>query len=665
MTSQRVPVGGNGAFSIAIPPGTYRVEVERLGRRQAVGQNLVIASGASGQNTIQIDLGPASETVQVEARAPASQDDPPDVGRSYETRFVRSLPVIDRNYQELHGLMSGITPPSVNFSRTVDPQRSRQFNTDGLPSFTNDNELDGVSIREPVTGVLSVRVLPNEAVKQLNLRTSNYSADNGFAAGSISNVFTRPGTNGLHGSLFGFFTNDSLEARNSLVPANVGQPRLHHWQYGATAGGALIPNNMFAFLSYEGTRDNSSALQFATVPTAAMLGGNFSGLGVTIFNPATGTTTGTGRTAFTGGLIPSGSINATSRAIARFFPLPNQSGLANNFAAQVPYTTDNNIADAKLDYRFSDALTGFLRYGISHINATQDSLFGPVIGSPETAGLRNHQASVSLVGNYYGIIGELQFGYSRYRNEITSSAVPAVFPASLTGTGGTLPFLSITGLGTLGTEPGIPGRDVDNLYQGTANFHVNRGAHQVTFGLSIRSDLADGFEHMLLSSYGPNGGFLFGPGATSLAGAAPGGANAVFANSIASFLLGAPATRGIVNPMVIPSYRQNQYAAFVTDTWRVTPRLAVDVGLRWEVYSPVETRGALGEMAFTPGATAAATSLNFGSSLNNGDYDWKNLAPRVRSRVSPPRRWSRRLQCSLPVRRVSADIIFPLWPGCA
>jgi len=132
--AQRVNLQPDGSFNTTLAPGTYRVEIERDGRRQPASRNLEIVSGSS-QVTLQVELGPASEVVEVQAQAPALQDEPSDVGRGYTTRTVRSLPVFDRNYQEITGLATGVTPPSVFTDRINDPQQSRAYNANGLPAF--------------------------------------------------------------------------------------------------------------------------------------------------------------------------------------------------------------------------------------------------------------------------------------------------------------------------------------------------------------------------------------------------------------------------------------------------------------------------------------------------------------------------------------------------
>jgi len=635
---QRVNVNPDGSFMTNLPPGTYKVEIEREGQRTSAGRDLEIAPGINSQTTLQVSVGPATETLEIAAQAPAVQDQPDDIGRGLTTRTVRELPVQDRNYQELNGLLNGVTPPTTSASRTLDPQRGREYNTNGLPAFANDNLSDGSTIRDPFTGILSVRVLPDEAVEQLNVHTSNYPADSGMAAGALTNVFTRPGTNGIHGSAFEFTTNDFFQAHSGLAPAAAGEPRLHHNQYGGSIGGALMPDKMFLFLSYEGTRDNSSSPQFATVPTSEMLGGNFSGLGVTLYDPASGTPAGIGRTPLPGSMVT--SINPLSSAIASNFPAPNLPGFANNYASEVPYYDSNNVGDAKLDYRFSDALTGFLRYGISHLNTSQGSIFGNVIGSPTNSGLRNHHASISLVGNYHGILGELRFGYSRYRNAVydTSTLTPSLNSALTAAgfTGGTLPTINISGIGQIGTPAGLPSKDLDNIYDGSANFHIYRGVHQIAFGADARGELADGWSNVLYSPFGPLGaanpftfgafgGFGFEPGPASSATALSTNPNAVLASSFASFLAGAPTTAGVFHPSVLPSFRQTQIAGYVLDTVHVGNKLVVDIGVRYDAYSPVATRHPF-DALFLNSPTGGITA---GNELYHGNWDANNVAPRV------------------------------------
>lgn len=621
-SSERVDIGSDGSFTVSLPPGNYRVEVQRDGFKQTAQQNLEVVAGRTSQVSLTIEGGPTIEAIEVKANAPAADTTPPEIGRAYTSSTVRTLPVFDRNYQELIGQMPGITPPVSAFPLTFDPQGNRQVNTNGLPAYANDQLSDGISIREPNTRDLAIRVLPDEAVQQLNVISTNYPSRTGFASGSVNDVFPRPGTNGLHGSLFGYATDDFFRTRDPFVIGNSPDPTLHDRQFGGTVGGAIIPDRLFFFGSYQGTIYDGSAPQFATVPTAAELGGNFGSLGTPVYNPVTGGPTGIGRTPFANGVISPASFNPISSAYLSFLPSANIAGAtANNLAQNVPFGDRGQVIDGKIDYHFTNNVTGFLRYGWSSFNANQDSIFGPVLGGSTQDTLRNHHASASLAGNYRGIIAELRVGYSRYRNLIDASAQSGPLASQLAGLGlispgsTTVPNVSITGLGTLGTPLNLPARDVDNNYEGDANFHIYRGRNQIYFGVNVRDEWSTGFPNFLLGSAGS---FAFAPGATTVPGGTltPGTA---FGSSFASFLLGAPQTSGIFNPAVQPSYRQRQYAAFIGDTVRMS-RLTLDLGVRYEVYSPVDLNSA---SLFTPGAGITGTTSS------QGDYRLGGVMPRV------------------------------------
>lgn len=626
--SQRVTTGTDGSFNVTLPPGTYRVEIESSGFKRMARQNMVITAGSASQFNATLEAGSSTETVELKADAPVMQDQPPEISRGYGTEFVRRLPVFDRNYQELPELMTGITTPVPSLNLTLNPQLSREFNTNGLPAYANDQLNDGLTVREPFTGVMSIRVVPNEAIQQLNLRTSNYRAEGGFAAGTLSNVFVRPGTNnGVHGSAFGFWSSDALSARNPFNAAGNPDPRLHYWQYGGTVGGAIIPDRMFLFGSYEGTRRSGDGLQYGTVPTTDLLAGNFSGFG-TIFNPNTGTAAGVGRVPFPNNTIPQSQINPAAQAILGYLPAPNQPGLSNNLFGNVPYKNHSNVIDGRLDYRFTDLISGFLRYGFSDFNTNQGSLLGPVIGAATSSALRNHHAAASVTGNYAGIIGELRFGYNRYRNALNPDTQTTLLNQQLAAAnfGGTLPSINIAGLGALGTPGYLPGKPIDNTYNGVASFYMNRGRHQVRFGVDLRRLQSDGFQNQM---FGPNGTFFFGPGATSLAGAATTSNNAL-ANSFAAFLLGAPTQSGAFQFNSTPTYRQTWYAGFISDTFKLTSRISIDAGLRYDVYSPVQTRRAGGNGFFDP-TTGTVNYAGVGNIDANGNQSWdrNNIAPRI------------------------------------
>ncbi len=210
-----------------------------------------------------------------------------------------------------------------------------------------------------------MRVEPNEAVEALQVRTSNYTAEYGVAGGSWASNVTRPGTNAIHGSLFAFH-NDSFLRTGRTFNATKDTPRYNVNQFGGTAGGAIVPDYMFWFMSYEGYLQRGRQEAVATVPTAAAAAGNFSGIpGATIYNPFTGLVPGTAPTQFTNNTIPADFLNPAALRIASLLPAPNAPGTSNNLVGSVPLLDDNHRIDGKIDHRFAETSTGFLRYGFT------------------------------------------------------------------------------------------------------------------------------------------------------------------------------------------------------------------------------------------------------------------------------------------------------------
>ncbi|MCC6589284.1 MAG: TonB-dependent receptor [Bryobacterales bacterium] len=636
-TAQRVVSGADGSFAVpAIAPGSYRIEVESNGTRRAGRQDVTIVSGTPSQIEVTFDEAATSSTgqmgtVEVRGSSPTLQTDSAEVSRAYGTRTIRSLPVLDRQHQELIGLMPGITPPVTMFDRIDDPQRTRQFNVNGQPAFANVHYQDGSYNNEQATGRMS-RVAPNEAVQQLNIRTSNYNAEYGFAGGSWGNTVTRPGTNRPHGSIFGFHTGSFFTARNPLNVANNPDPNFNQNQFGGSAGLPLIKDRMFAFISYEGFMQRGNQLSFATVPTAALRAGNFSAFAGQLYNPMTGTASGTGRGAFTGNMIPNALISPFANALLGYLPLPNQEGLTNNLVGNTRLLDDTHRFDGKIDHRFSDKTTGFFRYGFTHASIDRGSLLG-ALGNAATAGLRNHNAVANVSHNFSNtLVSEFRMSYSRYRNQIGPWDQFGDFGALSNTLGGFgfangLPQVNIGGFSSFGLPGNYPSKAVNNTYNPAINLIWHSGIHQLKAGFQYRWIDASGFDAGLFS---PRGSFLFGPGATASAGVGSGVNFNSAINSFASFLLGAPAQAGISSFAGTPGYRQTHYAGYLTDTLNLWSKLYLELGVRYEAYSPLEPRNAGGAVLFDPGTNTISYAGQNGVDIRGGrNWDTNNIAPRV------------------------------------
>jgi len=599
------------------------VEVEVPGFKRLSQQNVEVTSGSPINLTLGVERGSQAETVEVQGQAPLGDDRGAQVARAYAGRVITDLPIQDLNHQQLIELMPGVTPPLTTANILTDPQMNRIWNTNGQPSQANNSRLDGVENIELFRGP-SVHVPNIDAIQQMNLTTSNYDAQQGRAAGSILEPTTKAGTNGIHGSLFEYHSNNWLRARNYFNPSPSPQPRYTSNQFGGSVGGSIVPDHTFLFLSYEGDYTRDQTPTFATVPTAEFAAGNFSGLpNVTIYNPFTGFANGTGRTAFPNNQIPSTLISPAARALLAAFPAPNLSGVENNYFANVPMRNDGNRADARLDHRFSANTSVFARYGLSYYNTSQDSLLGALGATGGSSRLRAHTAAVGGT-HAFGptTITDLRLGYTRYSDPI--SANPGL--GSFAGFANGLPGIQINGLSAIGSNPNYPQINKEDTWNIVNDWHARLFNQDLRFGVDLWQVRVDGFQSFL---FGPQGGYSFTPGATSIPGATL-GRFGNYANSFASFLLGTPTQAGITTSSFLPSYYSRQYGGYVADRLNIR-RLSIDLGLRYDFYQPIEPRNSAANYSIYNPTTNSLSPLGSNGVDRYGKIERNtlNFAPRV------------------------------------
>ena len=566
-----------------------------------------------------------NETVEIKGRAPVIQTDNNEMAIGLNTRTVQELPVIDRNHQQLMQLQTGVSPPEIRFPLTQDPQRQREWNTNGQPYYFNRQALGGLTNYEPERG-LAVRVVPAEAIQQFNVATANYPASRGFATGSLTDVVTRPGTNGWHGSLYEFYSGNALNAR-SPYDISGDEARLTRNQFGASVGGPVVKDRYFVFGNYEGNYNRGATTTVATVPTDAMRLGNFSGIpGVSLVNPFTGTPTGLNRTAFVNNTIPAGSFSPVASALLPFIPQANLDGLTNNFVGNLPYANDWQKVDAKIDGHFSDNTNAFLRYGFSNVHATQNSVFGIPLGLGDANRVLGQNAAFDISHTRGNLMGDLRLGYNRFEMKELPMGSQSVIGAALgipAGNSQFLPAFDIGGVLPLGSLPNSPQRGVDNTYNVNTVWALRTSRHNIQWGADIQHYRTDGFSNLF---FGPLGTATFGPGATLPANVNPNSiaASNLFPNAFASFLLNAPTATGSTFFATTPSVRQTWYAGWVGDTLNLFHRVTVELGLRYEVYSPFHPRRQGDLVSFNP-PSQVLTPVD----TDFGNYDLDNWAPRV------------------------------------
>jgi len=351
--------------------------------------------------------------------------------------------------------------------------------------------------------------------------------------------------------------------------------------------------------------------------------------GITIFNPATGTTAGLNRTAFTNNNIPVTSFNSTARALLPLIPLANQPGLANNFVGNVPYANDWQKFDGRIDAHFSDNTLGFLRYGYTNAHATQNSIVGSALGLGDANRIVGQNAVFDIAHTHGHLMGDLRFGYNRYvMNEFPMGSQAAIGSALgiANASDQFLPSFNVGGVLNLGSSATSPQRGVDNSFNWNTSWALRTSMHNIKFGADIQHYRTDGFNNLFFGSLGTQ---VFGPGATLSASANPAliGTSNLFPNAFAAFLLGTPSATGTTFFNSTPSARQTWYAGWVGDTINLYRIVTLELGLRYEVFSPITPRHAGGAMLFNP-VTNTTSAIGPGDT-NTQDYDLNNLAPRV------------------------------------
>ena len=632
----KVLTGPDGSFAInGVPPGTYNLDVETQGYKHATQHGLVLPPGGQSYK-ITLEAGSMNETVEIRGNAPAVQTQNGEVNLGIDTRSVREIPIIDRNYQQLTGLMTGITPPLPLLSQVIDPERNRFFSSNGQAVWNNQWMNDGVMDQEPFRNT-AIRIQPVESIQQYNVVTSTFTARRGFIGGSDDTTIFAPGTNAFHGTLFEFWNGQALNARNFFAQEDLpglAKPRFTYNQFGAAGGGAIAKDKTFLFGSYQGMFANGQQTDLTTVPTPAMIGGDFSAVpGLVLYNPASGVG-GAFRTPIPGNMIPAAQLNPVASAIASFYPAPNLAGFVNNFLTNTPFNNHQQKADGRLDQHFSDRTNAYLRYGFSNDWASLASPLGTVIGAGTRSRLIAQNVMADVTHQFTpNLIADGSFGYNRFDQRINTNSdqTPLANLLGLTNFNNNLMGMNITGFDSIGAPAYVPEHAVDNTFNWVGAISWHHGWNDIKFGADVRRIRADGFTDSFLNSqFGPNGTAYFGPGTTLTSTAAPAfGQFSAAYNSFAGFMLGAPNQLGVSNYFTTPTIRQTVYGIWLGDTVHPLRNLTVDLGLRYENYGPLQPRSAGGAAIFDPLTNTFSYAGLGGVTNDQGHYNSVALAPRV------------------------------------
>lgn len=599
--------GGRYNFP-SLLPGSYEVQVSASGFRTSKTDDLDVKVNSVARLDVRLEIGQVSEQVTVSSTAALLQTDKSETRAEINSKEISTLPVSRfRNYQALINLVPGATPGVLDSPIDL-AVRPYSTNVNGGFTTSNTTRIDGAASVNVWTPNATTYVPPTDTIETVNITTGSFDAEQGLAGASAVTVVTKSGTNEYHGSAYEYHDNQRLKSRPFFMPSTQKKPVQTLNIFGATLGGAIIKNRLFYFGGFEGVRERTGGFGNFSLPTADIRTGNFSSYinpsnrAGTLYDPATGTGNGVGRTPFAGNIIPDSRINPISRKILALVPVPNMPGATNNFSRAASGIYDRDNYDLKINYTATSRLLVWGKY--SRMNSDGGGQFalgeagGPGVGGDPGNG---HEVSQMVSGamNYTitpTMLLDMTFGYSRRDQDVYGADHGRNYGTDdfgIPGTNGSDPrysgfpainFATYTGYGQLATYMPIFRNDRSFTY--TNNLSYIRGAHELKFGFDlVRHQL----NHWQPTGASARGGFFFNGNVTALSG----GAAPNQYNSFGQFLLGLPGTvqKGLVNYLM--TGREWQFGWYARDRWQVTRRLTLNLGLRVEHF-PLMTRAETG-----------------------------------------------------------------------
>jgi len=608
-----------GTYYISnLPPGGYRIEVEKLGFKAVIQPDVILHVQDAVEVNFEMTLGSASESVTVEGGSPPLDTESSTVGTVVEQRKANELPLNGRNVFNLIVLAPSVIPQGASTGTPVgvNPFGWNNYQVNG--SFGNQSAeyLDGQPLN---IGYINLPILipTQDSIQEFKVQTSNLEAEWGKFAGGVTSLSTKGGTNSLHGEAYEYLRNRIFNA-NDFFLNSAGKPR-PSWvqnQFGVNAGGPLnLPhydgrNRTFWFASWEGFRLRTGEPFTTTVPTAAERAGDFSSISTPIMDPCAGVVNAQGAcpesianpTPLPGNLIPPGRINPTSKALLYLWPAPNAAGVVtpsgtiNNFNTVASTGGNQDQFVARIDQDISSVQRLFLRF-------TQWSVLD-LPTDPLGNGLcvdrcsEKYSTYALAVGYNYNIAPTTVFDFSasvsrfKYNRspknagfDLTSIGWPASYNDVVPSIMRTPPTPCVANItdNIMCTQGQSFIQDRDTQYNLAPSLTLIRGRHRFNLGLQFET----GYENYAQTNVA-SGAFDF---------CAP--SQACFTGfSFADFLLGyADNFSNFENHFfaqaVVPAFtagKQVYRAFYFNDTWHVSSVLAVSLGLRYELQGPWSER---------------------------------------------------------------------------
>jgi hypothetical protein len=610
-----------GSYTILyLTPGFYRVAAELQGFKKLQRENVEVRVGDRVTLNLTLDVGQMEETVSVVAETPLLELGNASAGQVIDEKRISLMPLSDGNPFTLSRLVPGVAyTGDLKFSRPFDNAGTSSINADGSTGG-NEFSLDGSP--NMASGRRVAYVPPAGAVQQFKVQTAAFDAADGHTAGAMVNVTLKSGTNSLRGEGYYYLRDDKLSATDFFVNKSGSEkPELSYERFGGHTGGPIrVPgysgrDRTFFFSAVEWLYDEFPEPGSRTVPTEAQRNGDFSALlgqGIRIYDPLTARQVGSRvvRDPFPGNIIPADRISPISREVLKYYPLPNEAGNAqggNNYFTVNPRTDDFYSLAFRVDHRLTDKQQMFVRYTRNNRKEARGAAFGEVNGVVPTGNFLFRINDGITADHVYTMSGttllNVRAGWQRFQEpnvrQHEGQFDPATlgFPASTTqyfGSAQYFPQFDLDQFTDIGDSLG--GSTTHSIYSFQPTYTRLMGQHSIKAGYDLRLYRERSFNPgRLAGAYQFRGNFTR---------AQDNGSN-LFGQDLAAFMLGQPTGGGID----INAERLNNqlfHGVFIQDDWKVTDRLTVNLGLRYEYEAAPSEAANQNVRGFDP---AAAVSI--------------------------------------------------------
>jgi len=635
-----------------LPPGDYRITVQKTGFRQAIRDQVRLEVNQNVRLDFTLELGAVTESVEVRGFVPLIESESSALGQVVERKAIEDLPLNGRNFVQLAILGPGVVGVGYGARGTImsgtrpdDLRPGSELFSNGNREGSNNFLVDGIDNNERLT--LSIVLRPSvEAVREFKIQTSLFAADQGRNAGATINVITKSGSNEWHGSLYEFLRNDRMDARNYFAGPGARKPAYRQNQFGASFGGRIVPNKLFFFGNYEGFCRRRERTFVNTVPLPEVRQGDFSRLR-DIFDPLTtrpqaGTASGYVRDPFPGRRIPAARFDAVTGRLIQAYPMPQLDRLTANHVSSPKEKQRWDQGDGRLDWNWNERNLIFGRFSRQDTLTTRPSTFpdSQIPGFEGRVGLGNEDtfAGDSKLKAYHSVLSwirtfsptlimEAKMGFNRfnldYRQEGAAEGARlgeklGVRGSNLGPRSDGIPIFSPAGYTGIGQTRSLPIVRIENTFHPRADFTYLRGAHSLKFGGEVRRRQITQFQtNRGNGRFNFSGIFVNNPNQTAGTG-----------DAMASFLLGAASTIEQDFTLVFPGFRYTEWNLYLHDDWKVTSRLTLNAGIRYE-YDTVLTEVANRLTNFDV-VTGKLLIAGFNTNATTGIRpDRNNVAPRL------------------------------------